>query len=535
MSTITLQKELIGYRETNSFTPLALDLHERSNVLSDKVSAFFSPEAISGQINRKSTHAINRAALHQTLLEQYGSLKISREVKSNIDALLNDNCFTVVTGHQLCLFTGPLYFIYKIVHTINLAAKASELNPEKKIVPVFWMATEDHDFAEVAFANVNGTRIQWNTDANNRPVGRLKLDRIEEVLSTLHHNLGEGPRATEIVKLLEKVYKQGTDLATATRALVNELFGKYGLVVIDGDHRKLKSEFAPIVKKEILEQVSFHAVSDQTADLAKNYKIQVNPRECNFFLFEKGVRRRIDKVGNGFVLADTNVVFSTAELLARLESNPEDFSPNVIMRPLYQEVILPNLAYIGGGGELAYWLQLRSMFEKLSVPFPLLVLRNSVELIESDEKALMDKLGLDTKSLFHSKEQQYRMLIGDLESEDFYKLEKQIEQVEQFLASLSNSVGEKDPTLRAHVEAEAKRQQKFLHGLEKKLYRVAKHKHQSTLSRLDKLRDQLLPGGGLQERKDNIFTYIYRHGFQLIDVLVEELDPANEEFTVIYL
>ncbi len=535
MTTRTAVKELISYPDTNSFTPIALDLHSGKKELERFAGNFFSIEKLGRQIEIRSQKQVDRSLLHSVITEQYQGIKLTAAVKANLDSLLDDNTFTVVTGHQLCLFTGPLYFIYKIVHTLNLAKAATALNPGKKIVPVFWMATEDHDFAEVASAKVNGTKFQWDTHSANRPVGRLKLETITEVLSTLRHNLGDGPRANEIMALLEKVYQPGSDLATATRTLVNELFGKFGLVIIDGDHKALKSEFAPIVRKEILVQLSYQAVGEQTNELGKHYKIQVNPRECNFFLFEKGVRRRIDRVGNGFVLADTEVIFSQQELLNRLDSAPEDFSPNVIMRPVYQEVLLPNLAYIGGGGELAYWLQLRSMFDKLAVPFPLLVLRNSVQLIEADEKALMDKLNIDTKTLFQSKESLYKLLISELESEQFYSLAEELKASLQNTELLASKAGEKDPTLRAHVEAEGKRQEKFIQHLEKKLYRVAKHKHESTLRKLDILLEALLPGGGLQERKENIFTYIYRHGFGVIDLLVEELDPANEKFTVLYL
>ncbi len=535
MTPETLRKELISYPETNSFTPIALDLHARKQELKPFVNRFFTLENISEQIQEKSTSSVDRKTLYSALVKQYEGIKLSTSSKANLEALLDTNTFTVTTGHQLGLFTGPLYFIYKIAHTIKLAQKATELNPGKKIVPVFWMATEDHDFAEIATTRINGAKLQWNKDGESRPVGRLMADELEEVFKTLEHNLGEGPQSAEILRFLRKCYSPEKTLAEASRLVVNELFGKYGLLIIDGDDAALKALFAPIVERELKESVSFKAVSKTVEKLSEAYKIQVNPRECNLFLIEDGIRRRIDKMGDHFQLAETEIVFTDVELLKRLNEKPADFSPNVILRPVYQELILPNLAYVGGGGEQAYWLELKGLFADLKLSFPMLVLRNSVQFVENSEQQLMDKLGLDSKAIFQSEENLYKHLIADLESDQFYQLNKEFLQLNIDIAHLAEKTEKKDPTLKAHIEAEGKRRERFLKNLEKKLYRVAKVKHESTLRQLDKLREGLFPGGGLQERKDSIFTFIYRHGFGIVDSIVEELDAANEEFTVLYL
>ncbi|MES2628723.1 MAG: bacillithiol biosynthesis cysteine-adding enzyme BshC [Bacteroidota bacterium] len=524
-------KELITYGDTHSFTPIALDLHNAEERLLPFAGKFFSETTLVEQIDFKAQSPTNRDVLHASLVKQYEGIKLNAKVKANIELIRDQQTFTVTTGHQLGLFTGPLYFIYKIIHTINLAERATQLYPGKAVVPVFWMATEDHDFAEVAAASINGAKVQWDKDAKGMPVGRLSLDDIQTVFSTLESVLGDGPKAAEILTFLKKCYQPGYNLAKATRLLVNELFGKYGIVIIDGDDAALKALFAPVVRAELENQIAFKSVSEVTNQLSKQYKAQVNPRECNLFLFEEGVRRRIDRTDHGFMLADTAIRFTLPELLKRLEERPEDFSPNVILRPVYQEVLLPNLAYIGGGGELAYWLQLRELFSTLNIPFPLLVLRNSVQLIETDEKVLMDKIGLNTKDIFLPVQQLYKSLLTNVESEDFYSLTKQLEYQAAAFEALAASVGEKDPTLVAHVQAN----EKFLQGLEKKLYRVARNKHSSTLAQIDRLKESVFPGGGLQERKDNIFTFIFRHGFEVMDELVQQLDPENREFTVLYL
>lgn len=535
MATTTLVKELISYQHTNSFTPIALALHAGNEKLKPFAGSFFSMDNLGAKLAERATFPIDRVQLHKTIIGQYAGLKTTAGTISNIEALLDNNTFTVTTGHQLCLFTGPLYFVYKVIHTINLAKKASEQFPNKKVIPVFWMASEDHDFQEVASVTINGTKLTWDKDAGNRAVGHLDLAGLEQVFSSLENSLGEGPKAKELLSLLKKCYAAGHTLASATRALVNELFGKYGLVIIDGDDPGLKGLFAKVAQAEIENSAGYTCVTQTNSELQKSYKIQVNPRECNLFLFQDGVRRRIDRHADGFNLSGTETHFTKAELLQRLNNQPEDFSPNVILRPVYQEIVLPNLVYIGGGGELAYWLQLRGLFQALNVSFPLLLLRNSVQLIEEDQKGLMDKLGLSTTSIFQGKELIYKALIGDLESDDFYQLKEQISNLRSQFTELSLHVSEKDPTLIAHVEATWKRNEKFLFNLEKKLLRAAKLKHEATLRQSDRLMGNLFPGGGLQERKENIFTYVFRHGISIIDTLVDELDPENKEFTVLYL
>jgi len=298
--------------------------------------------------------------------------------RQNIELLHHENTFTITTSHQLNLFTGPLYFLYKIISVINLTNELKAAYPENNFVPVYWMATEDHDFDEINYFNFKGKKVQWSRQASGA-VGRLNTEDLDKVLDVFTANLGFGANSNGIKKLFKCAYLDHKNLADATRFLANELFGIYGLVIVDADDRDLKSLFAPYVKKELTEQTSFTKVSETNEKInSLGFNVQVNPREINLFYLKEDLRERIVEQNGTYFVNDTDISFTKSELLAELEKHPERFSPNVIMRPLYQEVILPNLCYIGGGGELAYWFQLKSYFKAVNVPFPMLLLRNSV-------------------------------------------------------------------------------------------------------------------------------------------------------------
>src|SRR5690606_17884950 len=264
-------------------------------------------------------------------------------------------------------------------------------------VPVYWMATEDHDFEEINHFLLHEKKIVWNKPSGGA-VGEFDTDGLNEVLKVLSTELGISTYAQYLKDLFEKAYLKHLNLADATRFLVNELFSDYGLVILDGNDKKLKKLFAPYVRQELQNQVSFTKVSETLNNFP--YPAQVNPREINLFYLDKNLRERIIKENDTYLINNTNLKFSETELLDILQSHPEKFSPNVIMRPLYQEVILPNLCYVGGGGELAYWLELKAFFDEVKVAFPMLLLRNSVVLVSEKQNRKREKLKLSFADLF---------------------------------------------------------------------------------------------------------------------------------------
>ena len=371
--------DCLSYKETNYFTPLIIDYLDQKESLKPFYNRFPTLENFEAQIQEKDQFftSAKRKILVEVLKDQYKALQTSEAVLGNIELLSNTKTFTVTTGHQLNLFTGPLYFLYKIVSTINLAKDLQKKYPDFNFVPIYWMATEDHDFEEINYFNLNGKKFKWNSTqkhAGKDAVGNLNTEGLDEVYSLFSAEIGGGTNAEALKKLFKKAYLEHSNLTDATRYLADELFKDYGLVILDGDDTRLKQEFLPYLEKEIFEQVSEKATEPLANKLKElGYTVQVNPREINLFYLKDGLRERIIEQEGRYFVNETEISWSEEELRSELKQHPERFSPNVMTRPLYQEVILPNLCYIGGGGELAYWFELKDFFKAVNVPFPILI------------------------------------------------------------------------------------------------------------------------------------------------------------------
>jgi bacillithiol biosynthesis cysteine-adding enzyme BshC len=396
--------DCIPFRETNYFSSLICDYLDEKDDLQSFYNRFPKLDNFKAQIEEKkgSFSAETRTVLVSSLKKQYESVNSSQKTKDHIDLLAKDNTFTITTGHQLNLFTGPLYFFYKIVSTINLCKQLKANYPQQNFVPIYWMATEDHDFEEINYFNFKGQKVQWSREASGA-VGELQLDGLDSVFEVFASQLNKTTNAESLKELFKNAYLEHDNLTTAMRYLVNDLFKDYGLVIVDGNDANLKRLFIPYIEDELVNQTSFDKVSKANHQLNNcdgNYKIQVNPREINLFYITKDVRERIIETKGVYSVLNTNLSWRKSEIQKVLLEHPERFSPNVIMRPLFQEVILPNLCYIGGGGELAYWLQLKSNFEAQKVVFPMLLLRNSVLIMTNKQKEKLFKLDVTVTDLF---------------------------------------------------------------------------------------------------------------------------------------
>ena len=527
-----MKADCIPYKDTGYFSNIILDyLNEKS-----KIESFYSYNpTIKGfkeAIDKRHFSDSNREILVEALRNQYQNdsikLKSDSPVTINIDSLINSNTFSVTTGHQLCLFTGPLYFIYKIVSTVKLCKELSKQYPDQNFVPVYWMATEDHDFEEISHFKVGDKKFTWKTDQKGA-VGRMKITELKQVFDEFSNWLPElSNNANELRQLFENAYLKHSNLAAATRYLVHQLFKDSGVIIVDGDDKKLKTLFAPIAKRELIEQFSSEMVSEQSEKLAQNYKIQVNPREINLFYLVDGLRERIVKENRSYSVNDTSITFTEDEILLELRDFPERFSPNVILRPVYQEAILPNLAYIGGGGELAYWFQLKTAFDAVSIPLPVLILRNSVAWLNSKQSKLLAQLEISNKQFFLKKEVLLKEWVKQNSSTD---LELKAHKVKsgEFYSSLRSLAGELDASLNDHVAAIATKQSNALAKLSEKMIRAERRKSGEAKNKIDFLKDNLFPNNGLQERTLNFSEIYLLHGKEMINILYANfVVPANQ-------
>lgn len=524
----------IDYSDTGSFSKTLLDYLADAESLRPFYGERPTLEGFKAQIAHKKNFS-QRQLLQEQLQDQYaGLLDDAPVVAQHITLLKDKNTFTVTTGHQLNIFTGPLYFIFKIVSAIRLAEDLKAAYPEYNFVPVYWMATEDHDFEEINHTRVFGKKISWNTE-KVAATGRMATADIVDTVRQYCNTFGLSANAEALATMVEDAYLKHATLAEATRSLVHALFKDYGLLIIDADRRAFKTVFADIIKQDIIGEKSFKAIESSSSELTTlGYKPQVQSREINFFYLTDQFRERIVRADDGrFEVLHQNIFFTEAELIAEVDAYPERFSPNVVMRPLYEELILPNLAYIGGGAEIVYWLQLKANFDQYQVPFPILVPRNSAMITDDAIAGKIYRLDLTFKRIFKDAES----LKNDyVRRQTKHKLNLKDEWMEL------NSIFEKlklrahkiDPSLSPSTDAVKARLKKAINSLEKKLLKADKRNHQEALIQIDRVKESLFPGGGLQERTENFAPLFLKHGPELIKELQRHFNPLDFKFTILY-
>ena len=529
-----MPKDCITYEESGYYSQIIIDYLNQDAAIAPFSNRFPTVENFKHQTTEKGINYTiqNRKVLVKALTNQYQNFKTSELVTKNIAQLEKETTFTITTGHQLNLFTGPLYFLYKIISTINLCKQLNSCYLHQKFVPVYWMATEDHDFEEINYFNFKDKKIKWSKNTAG-PVGRLSTEGLDAVFNVFETTLGSSTNATYLKNVFKKAYLENETLADATRFLANELFKNDGLVIIDADSSDLKQLMIPYFKEELLHQKSFKAVSETNAKLTK-YKIQVNPREINLFYIEDNLRERIIFENGKYKVNNTKIEFSQSEIVTELNNYPEKFSPNVLLRPLYEEVILPNLAYIGGGGEIAYWLQLKSTFKMHNITFPILILRNSVLLISDKQLKKMDHLQLSIADLFLTK-----TALSAKKTSDFTKLPVDFTTQKTALKTqfeqLYTLALQTDASFTGAVKAQEIKQLKGLQNLEQRLLKAEKRIYKDKLDRIAVLHEALFPGESLQERKQNFSEFYVEVGPDLLSKISADLNPLAPYFNVITL
>ncbi len=528
-----MQFQSIPFKDTGYFSKIIVDYLAQSERIQPFYKDYPTIESFKEFIESKKQQTIDRELLVNELKEQYknSGIKKADATFANIELLKDAKTFTITTGHQLNLFSGPLYFIYKIVSVINLCQQLKKAYPEYNFVPMYWMATEDHDFAEINHFNFKEHQIKWDSKQKGA-VGRFNLQGLDKVYQEFEALLIDyNENSTFLKELFQKAYLKQDNLANATRVLVHELFYDKGLVIIDGDSDGLKAEMVAIFKEELSTEISSHLIEKTNQKLEDHYKIQVNPREINLFYLADGLRERILKKDGNYFVNNTELEFSGKEFFELLQNQPSAFSPNVVLRPLYQEKILPNLAYIGGGGELAYWFQLKSVFEHFKVPFPALILRNSAAFLDNKETKIFEGLQISLQELFKPTVDLIKHIISR-DSEVDLSLEQEKIKLESAYKDIIDKAKKLDVTLVPHFEASLKKHLKQLEHGTKKLIRAEKRNKKELIQKIEKLKGSLFPNGGLQERNQNFSAIYYHYGAEFIEELYQHFNLPSEDFSL---
>lgn len=520
----------VSYQQTNSFSKIANDYITAEPALRPFYEYDVNMMGIQQAIEKRKAFSTNRKLLVDYLRQQYSSIEAAGPVKANIDSLADENTFTITTAHQPNIFTGHLYFIYKILHAVKLAASLQQQLPQYKFVPVYYMGSEDADLEELGEVYINGKTYKWETDQTGA-VGRMKVDAqftllIDEVAS----QLGVELFGNDIIQKIRAAYTAGKTIELATFELVNDLFGNMGLVVLLPDARDIKRSFAPVIEKELKESFSHAAVEQTMAGFPSQYKIQAAGREVNLFYLQDNSRERIERTPGGFTAGELR--FSKEALFEKLETEPENFSPNVILRPVFQEWILPNIAFIGGGGELAYWLELKKVFEAAEAPYPVLVLRNSFLILSKEVQQKMAALQLNNNDLFEPASGLLKKIV-EKHSRIQLNLDKEKAALAGLYQNMSGVAAAADATLVNHVKALQVTAEKRIDLLEKKMYKAEKRRFEAQQRQLEKLRSVLYPTGNLQERVENLLPWYARFGTAFIHDLLDHSLFLEQQFCIL--
>lgn len=514
-------KSSYEFEELGMMSQIIRDLIAQHPTTKEFVSNYFSLESVLSSTTERKYTASQRKVLSDVLKKQNteGGL-----VQKSVELIGSENTFTITTGHQLNLMGSPLYSIYKICQVIGLTRELNESQHQYNYVPLFWMATEDHDFEEINHIHLFGQTLSWDVESNNKITGEIPIQQIEDFLGQVEGKFND-PVQLQIVQELTSIYRHSETLSEAHAKIIKLLFKDTELLVLDAHDAKLKEMFAPIAKQEVLNQFVHSKVSETNQLLDDNgYHQQVYLRECNlFFIDENNVRHRIEFDQEVFKINDQS--YTSEELVAMIDEKPEQFSPNALMRPMYQECALPNVVYLGGGGEIAYWLQLKAAFEHVNLSFPILKVRHSallmnkkqIELLNDFEVELLDvKLGVDNIV----KQMAIEEAGNELDLEDVYS------GLDVSRNTLLNKAASINKGLNGMIEAEFAKFNKSIQKIEQRLIKEEKGKFEKTEKQLKRLSDQLFPNNGFQERYENILPYLVKDQ-AIIDKILANFEASK--------
>lgn len=489
---------------------------------SQKLNDWKAPEKLDDFIQlarAKKNHYLNRSVLVEAFQHTYDLAGIpAPEV---LMELQGENTFTITTGHQLNLFTGPAFFVIKIAQTIQLARALNAYQNEFKFIPVYWMASEDHDLEEIQKVHWFDGTCHWDKEDEDKLVGRYNLDDFEAQLNAPNHMLSR-----QLLKDLSFFYKQSKTLSEAHIKLVNHLFADTKeLLILEPDQQRLKTLFMPVMEKELKDKVLEKQIQKTIKTFKKEYKIQVNPRSCHLFkIDEQNVRYRIDHEKD---LEINGKTYALNEVLNDLKQNPQNYSPNALMRPLYQECILPNVGYIGGWAEVAYWLELEQVFEPLNIDRPILVPRKTFLFLSEEQHEKWSQLN-SIHALFQSELENSNEEIAAL-------IETNEHLFEQFKLDLEKAatpmnapyLNIQENYIRNWEGIKVKFYKKIRQNL-KNIEKLERRKLEGKRLKEQMLKSEIFPKGKLNERVFNWFELSLKAGDgNHLEDLLREIKPLN--------
>jgi len=485
--------------------------------------------------------------LADIISKQYSGRKISSRTERNISLLKNDNTLAVVTGQQLGLIGGPLYTFYKIITAIKLSKHLTERYDDFNFVPVFWLEGDDHDFDEVTWINLLNennelVKIKYNDnapeDSNRGSVGYVKLQNtINTFFEEMNNNLRGTDFTSEIMENLRSFYSEGKTFKQAFIELISWLFDKHGLILFDPQDRDLKKLLIPVFQNAIS---SFREHTEKlvniSATLDEIYHAQVKVRPVNLFYNYEGGRYLIEPVENEFKLKGKKKKFTYDELNLLIQQEPEKFSPNVLLRPICQDYLLPTAFYVGGPAEIAYFAQVTPLYKSFKVNVPIVYPRSSASLVEKNISSAIQKFDLKINEIFADPEKIKEKIVSKMSADNLADVfDRSSYEIEIVYDKLKEKLFEIDKALSEAVNKYKQNSLNNLNQLKGKAIEAQKKKYEVSLRQIDKITMNLYPEQNLQEREVNFIYFANKYGIDVIDKIFEELDINVFDHQIIYL
>ena len=472
---------------------------EMKALLGEQHPYFSFEKAIAGKANFP---AENRQRLHDQLHQQYSAIAkkehVDVKVWNNIELLKASNTFTVCSGQQLHLFFGPAFVIYKILALVDYCEALKAEYPDKNFVPVYWPASEDHDFDEIKNTKLFNQTFTWDAMPGDA-CGRLKTDRVKEVIEAISSKVNLNEEQSKLLSEFEAIYSSSENLSEATIRVVNAFMGAYGVICVNGDNKVFKQEFTPVIEQDLVEQSNYTDFEEVSKTmLEKGFSTQLNVRPINCFYLHGGKRQRIVLEDNVYKCLDGSSIAEASAIKAHIAEFPERFSPNAMLRPLYQETILPNIAYLGGNAEITYWIQLHKVMANNKISHPTLVLRPSVWISPQKTMQWLEKRHISPLQVLTSKsdEELLEILTGNV-----LDLSAEIAAFNELRSKIQNLTAQNvSSELKPLVEA-GKVYEKHLKNVDKAIIEAGIQKSGQEFEKLKDIKLNLFNINSIQERK----------------------------------
>lgn len=539
----------VDYQELSSYKALFLDYLQRY----ERLAAFFAADprdekAWAERAARVAEKPRDLARLAGILRQQNKALGADEKALGTID-LLAKGALAVVTGQQVGLLGGPLYTLYKALTAVELARRATAA-VGRPVVALFWMDADDHDFDEVRkvrFLDREHAIQELSYDPErtlpDAPVARHRLEpAIEGVLSRMAEVLPESEFKAEVLRFLGECYRPGQTLPEAFGRLLLHLTRGLGLAMVNPADPELKALAVPLFEREARERSEsgrrVHETTEKLLALGYHAQASWSPEQLNLFHAAPGRFHIVSGDGNFRVSSDGRPV-STEDLAQLIRSEPERFSPNVFLRPLYQDTLLPTLAYVTGPNELAYFAQLASVYQHFDVPMPLVVPRASFTVIEKPQARFLQRYRVKLAELRANDESTLNRILKEQAPPELDNLEKDFERaracLQEITQALARDLAAVDPTLVASVGSIQGKVLHLLQELESKSLRAIKRKDETLRRQFLSTRTAVFPNFQLQERELSSVHFLARYGWFFVEMIREAIDLDARQHIVIYV